>query len=483
MSGFGMFGGLFWARVLRARVGSQRWLLERANARDPVVLAEVCRRYRARVYAHCVSRLGDTSLAEEAAQETLARCLDAHPATSDDLPQWILGLADDACAEAGSAPAQLASSDSDDPQAQLWRQRRERSVALTLARMRPRYRTSLILSQLFGLSSIEVSDAFGTQPGAAEDAIVSAERAFCRLYPDVSHLPMPCAAAFPHIYRQNKATLNDAQKSQLDAHIAACPHCRNETEWTEKRQILAAALPLLAAVGRRVETARLPELVTALGPVFTGNPHKSVPIASRYSARAAAGALAVAACLVLPAAALVADYSDTDTGSPRVVSSTSHHGNSEPSATARRSDRETPGRTKRSSAASRKSDDAIRESATTRRARAAGRSLRQSVPAAAQRSTAHVDERDRPVQPKPRRTTSKASEHPSAIPVDEPPTGDGKNPPPQSQRPDKPDPPDDPGDSDDDEGDGSGHDRDDDSDDDDSDDDDDADDDDDDRDD
>ena len=288
------YGRLFWTRILRARLSSHGWLSERAGSRDPVALAEVCRRNRPRVYGHCLSRLHDETIAEAAAQETLVRFLGDPTAIVGELRQRLLGLADDVCDEADHffAPESVRVTASvDDSQTELWRTHQERSAALALGRMRPRYRTALILSKLFGMSPVEISRALDTKTDAIDKTIASADKAFCRLYPEVSHLPVVCSYMFPLIYGQGTEGLTEAQCMQLDAHLAVCAHCRYEMRWAEKQRLFTTVLPLPAATGPQIESSGLPAFVAALGPVFAANPHRKVPAASRFSVRAGAGAL------------------------------------------------------------------------------------------------------------------------------------------------------------------------------------------------
>ena len=305
-------------RGLLLRTRSEDWLFERAIRGDAVAFSEVYRRYHGRVYAFCLSRLLDQAAAEEAAQETFVRFLQADATTIESPRPWLFGVARNVCLDLGRQRqrAMVVEQASDlfgaaiDSHEELSRKEQGRNIILALRRMRPRYRTALVLRELHGLSSIEMAEALGSTPGAVDTMVCRARDAFGRAYAEVSDLPDACATAYPLIYRRYGSGLNASESARLDAHLDTCDSCRRELKWAGTGSNLAAAIPLLTTVGASSEYSGLTQLLANLDPALAINPYAAVPAAQHIWGRVAI-ALALTAAIALPASMMLDRVNDS----------------------------------------------------------------------------------------------------------------------------------------------------------------------------
>jgi RNA polymerase sigma-70 factor (ECF subfamily) len=298
-------------RGILFRTRSEEWLFGRAIRGDALAFSEVYRRYHSRVYGFSLSRLLDPAMAEEATQETFVRLLSADPDSIASPKSWLFGVARNVCLELGRQPsntddlaeieASLIAPESLD---EMRRQELRQNIVLALRRMRPRYRSALILRELHGLSSIEIADVLATTPGAVDTIVCRSRDAFGKAYAEVSDLPDACAQVVPLIYKRTGTGLSRREESRLSNHVDACPSCRREERRAAARDMLASVLPLLTNFGLESEPARLSNVLRHLDPSLASVPYELIPSGSRIWAKVAA-TLAVCAALVVPATSLM----------------------------------------------------------------------------------------------------------------------------------------------------------------------------------
>ena len=258
----------------------------RAFAGDPVAFSEVYRRYQKPIYGYCLARLMEPEAAADATQEVFARFLDAPRYDIDHPRAWLYTVAHNATIDAirkrARAPLptdgealEVAVGTSKMGASDVFQAREDaRNVFLALRRLRPRYRTALILREMHHQSTADMADALDTTPGAVDTLVSRARDAFGRTYGEVSNLPDDCRNAVASIYKSTGTGLDDAEDPRLQSHLVACEGCRAEMKRSTRLDRLSALLPFLVPakeVGQNVferAAATLqtsPELALRLG--------------------------------------------------------------------------------------------------------------------------------------------------------------------------------------------------------------------------
>lgn len=238
-------------------------LFSRAISGDAAAFSEVYRRYEKRVYGFCLARSLDPEAAADATQEVFIRLLKADPATIEHPRAWLFTIArnvvidairkraglreDGAVAEDSPAWESLAASDAAD---EVSARADAREVFLALRRMRPRYRTALILREIHAQSSADIAEAMGVKSVGAVDTLVSRARdAFGVAYAAISELPDGCRRSIELMYRARGSGLTTQENDLLQAHLASCERCRHEESRAGDPKRLSAMLPLLVPAG------------------------------------------------------------------------------------------------------------------------------------------------------------------------------------------------------------------------------------------
>jgi RNA polymerase sigma-70 factor, ECF subfamily len=237
---------------------------------DPEAFAEVYRRYRTRIYGFCLARMLSRELAEDATQETFVRFLSAETSAVESPRAWLFTVARNTCAD-------------------IWRQRQREDVAdrlpdsssiagtspdaaeemrlaqdarnglLALRRMRPRYRSALILREIHGLPVSDIAESMGVREGTAHTLISRARDCFARTYAEISGRPESCMDSMALIYRREGRSLSPAEQGRLDSHLEDCPWCREQSRVSAGAK-LTGLMPLLVAGNGRIRS-----LMTRIG--------------------------------------------------------------------------------------------------------------------------------------------------------------------------------------------------------------------------
>lgn len=273
---------------------------------NPVAFSEVYRRYQKPIYGYCLARLMEPGAAADATQEVFMRFLESSREGIENPRAWLYTVARnvtiDAIRKRARTPlpadgevieAAVGTSDNDAAD-EFMGQEDARNVFVALRRLRPRYRTALILRELHHQSSADMADALETTPGAVDTLVSRARDAFGRMYGEVAELPTECRDAVAAIYKRTGTGLDDAEESRLSFHLATCQSCNAEMKRAERLDRLSALLPFLVPArkaGRNlIERATMtlqssPELAARLG--YTLPPERVAP-----AVKIAAGLLA-----------------------------------------------------------------------------------------------------------------------------------------------------------------------------------------------
>lgn len=295
---------------------------------DPVAFSEVYRRYHKRIYGYCVASLMDPEAAADATQEVFIRFLNA-PREGIERPRaWLFGVARNVTTDilrkrahtpvAAEADAIEAAVDTSAPDAadEFFGREDARNVFIALRRLRPRYRTALILRELHHQSSADMADAFETTPGAVDTLVSRARDAFGRAYGEVAELPSDCREAVAAIYKRKGTGLDASEESRLESHLVVCTRCRTEAKRASRLDGLSALLPFLVPMKKfglsLFERAALslrssPDLAAKLGYVIP--PERVAP-----ATKVAAGVLALALVATVSVGTVASHRSG---GSPR----------------------------------------------------------------------------------------------------------------------------------------------------------------------
>jgi len=126
----------------------------------------------------------------------------------------------------------------------MFRREDAKLVFLALARLRPRYRSALILREMHGLSSVDIGESLELKPGAVDTLVCRARDAFGREYAELSGLPSECRRAVEYIYRDRGSGIEDWERGWLAEHVSGCPRCARERTLAADPKRLAVLLPL-----------------------------------------------------------------------------------------------------------------------------------------------------------------------------------------------------------------------------------------------
>jgi len=225
---------------------------------DQVAFSEVYRRYNKAVYGYCLARLMEREAAADAAQEVFIRLFESPREGIEHPRAWLFTIARNVTIDAirkrartpeladGEATERAIEHASTPGAADEFLGREDaRNVFLAMRRMRPRYRTALILRELHHESSADIADALETTPGAVDTLVSRARDAFARAYGEVAGLPVGCRDAVMAIYTRKGSGLDAAEEMRLESHLRACTHCRKEAARASRPNGLAALLPFL----------------------------------------------------------------------------------------------------------------------------------------------------------------------------------------------------------------------------------------------
>ncbi len=241
---------------LALRRVSDEAVLERAREGQELAFAELYRRFHALVYGYCLARLMDPAAAEDVTQETFLRI---NRSRSEDevhsARAWVFTVARSAVIDhvrrAKRMPDSLpvdddmdfASADSDAAD-RMFRREDAKLVFLALARLRPRYRSALILREMHGLTSLEIGESLGLKPGAVDTLVCRARDAFGREYAALADLPGDCRRAVEYMYRERGSGIDANERAWLLDHVAGCPRCARERRLAADPKRLTVLLPL-----------------------------------------------------------------------------------------------------------------------------------------------------------------------------------------------------------------------------------------------
>jgi RNA polymerase sigma-70 factor (ECF subfamily) len=267
MESFSVIVGGFTARRL-----SDEAVATRALAGDTGAFGELYRRFRRPISSLCVSRLGDVERAEDATQETFVRVLRAAPQVVENAQAWLFTIAGNVCkdmlrrasnAEIPSDPAEPgADIPTPDSASELMRRETARLVFLALRRLPTRSRTALVLREFHGMSSAEIAESMGISKSAVDPLVSRARDAFGAAYAEVGAFPDRCRTNVERIYRDLGTGLEQAERAELDAHLATCPRCRAEHRRANSPRFQHSLLPFivpgvakLGVFGRALQTA------------------------------------------------------------------------------------------------------------------------------------------------------------------------------------------------------------------------------------
>jgi RNA polymerase sigma-70 factor (ECF subfamily) len=238
-------------------------LFERAVRGDATAFSEVYRRYEKRVYGFCLARSLDPEAAADATQEVFMRLLKAAPGSVEHPRAWLFAVARNVSIDAIRKRARLSEVGEVDERSPAWESMAaadtadevssrsdSRAVFLALRRMKPRYRTALILREIHGQSSSDIAEAMAVKSAGAVDTLVSRARdAFGVAYATISELSPACRANVELIYRSRGTGISEQQRASLTAHLASCERCRAEDARAGDPNRLSGLLPLLVPAG------------------------------------------------------------------------------------------------------------------------------------------------------------------------------------------------------------------------------------------
>ena len=243
---------------LRVRRSPDTTLLDHALRGDAVAFSEIHRRYSGRVFAFCLARLMSVDAAQDATQEVFLRLLSADPDQVRSISGWLFGVARHACIDIARARNRTVPTETEtiegelgalaagrSAEEQMLSQAQANDVFLALRRMKPRYRSVLVLRELHGQSMTEIAEALSVNMGAAYTLLSRARDAFGKAYAGTHDLPSQCREAVELVYRETGSGISEAQSEKLQAHLAECPDCRREARYAKDRPLFAGLLPLL----------------------------------------------------------------------------------------------------------------------------------------------------------------------------------------------------------------------------------------------
>lgn len=249
---------LVWGSLSARRMADED-VFTRSLRGDPAAFSEVYRRYRSRIYGFCLARSLDPEAAAEATQEVFMRFLRADPSAVEHPRAWLFAVARNVSidqvrkksrsADLGGEAAEEAVSrmpSAEDTAASVLARDDARNVFLALRRLRPRYRTALILRDVHGQSSADMAEALDMTAGAVDTLVCRARDAFGREYAAVGDFPEECRVAVELIYRERGCGIDDRERAAFESHARACARCRAEWAKAKSDKRMPGLLPFLA---------------------------------------------------------------------------------------------------------------------------------------------------------------------------------------------------------------------------------------------
>ncbi len=262
-------------RALPLRRLSDEAVLERAFIGQDAAFAELYRRFHGLVYGFCLARLLDVQAAEDATQEVFLRVLRVQGQQVDSARAWLFTVSRNVCVDQlrakgrrketePAAELESIASKQADTAEELFKREGARNVFLALRKLRPRYRSALILREMHGLSSVEIGETMGISPGAVDTLVSRARDAFGVAYSQLGEMPVDCRRAVEDIYRSLGSGVSRSEQVWLEAHLRSCSSCAAEMRHAKGPQHLKVFLPFLVAEGsamgifvRAMEAARV----------------------------------------------------------------------------------------------------------------------------------------------------------------------------------------------------------------------------------
>lgn len=249
-------------RSLAFRRTDDETLLARVRSGDDAAFAELYRRNRSLVYGYCLARLMDPHVAEDVTQDVFMRINRAHSTEEvRSARAWMFSVARSAvidhCRQRNRRLDSVTVEEGFDVEARdsdaasgMFRREDAKAVFLALARLRPRYRSALILREMHGLSSVEIGEVMQLKPGAVDTLVCRARDAFGREYAAVGDLGADCRRAVEYLYREKGTGIEPGERSWLDEHVATCSSCAKERSLAGDPSRLALLVPF---AGMRVD--------------------------------------------------------------------------------------------------------------------------------------------------------------------------------------------------------------------------------------
>lgn len=249
-------------RAFGLRMYAEPQLVEHALGGDALAFSELYRRYQPRVYGFCLARLLSPDAAQDACQEVFVRLLAADGGSVRSVGPWLFGTARHVCVDVARhdsrvdlGDGELDGAEAGQPaiaaEAEALSRADARRVLVALRRVRPRYRTALVMREIHGLPMRDIAEALGVGEGAAYTVLSRARDAFGKAYAEILDLPNACAEAVEMMYRKSGSGISVAENACLEQHLDTCDACRRESLRADDRSRLAALLPLLPAASSK----------------------------------------------------------------------------------------------------------------------------------------------------------------------------------------------------------------------------------------
>jgi len=238
-------------------------LLAAARRGDRVALGRLLERSQQRVFGFGMKMCGDVEDAKDVAQDTLltmARSVRDFRGEAS-LSTWLYAVARSFCIKkrrrTKGAPARLEPLDraahekSAEPsptpeQILLGREARE-TVAAALGRLEPEAREVVVLRDIEGLSAAEVAEVTGLSVPAVKSRLHRARAALRERLADAGEPVPPATSSCPDVLTMLSRRLEDDIApevcSEMEVHMAGCPHCTALCDSLKRSLALCKSLP------------------------------------------------------------------------------------------------------------------------------------------------------------------------------------------------------------------------------------------------
>jgi RNA polymerase sigma factor (sigma-70 family) len=293
------------AGVVRLLTDAQ--LARGAAKGDRRAFAAIYRRYGQSLFRYCLSILGRAEEAQDALQNTMVKALRALPGEQRriQLKPWLYRVAHNESIEllrrrredveldpglmpAGAEPAETAAN-----------RERLRCLLADLGELPERQRGALVMRELAGFDFAQIGEALDTSAAVARQTVFEARLNLRQLE---AGREMSCEQV---MWRLSEADGRTARRRDIQAHLRACPACREfRDSIATRREDLGALAPLPAATSAAVLHAVLGSGSTGLG---GGGMAGAVGVAGKA---AAGGTIAKSAATVAVVAAIGVSAAD-----------------------------------------------------------------------------------------------------------------------------------------------------------------------------